>query len=174
MRFEEDRQALWRAIADEDISAVGTDDFAVMRRDRNQIGDTLASIPVGQSSIEARVGVLLQGVRRSWITINDLVRVNSTDPAKLFGLFPKKGIIAPGSDADIVLVDLCRKKRMTLTDMHIGSDYTIWEGEEFTGFPVMTISKGRVVIDHDRFVGELGWGEFLPRTVPDGVRQGRL
>jgi dihydropyrimidinase len=174
MRFEDDRRALWRAIADQDVSAVGTDDFAVMKADRDRIGSTLDSIPVGQSSIEARVGVLLQGVRKGWISMNDLVRVNSTNPARIFGLFPRKGIIAPGSDADLVLVDPNRKKRMTLADMHIGSDYTIWEGEEFTGFPVMTISKGRVVIDHDQFVGEKGWGEFLPRTVPDEVRQGRI
>jgi dihydropyrimidinase len=174
MRFRDDQDALWRGIAEGDIYAVGTDDFAVKKADRARIGSTLDSIPVGVSGVELRVAVLLRGVRDGKITMTQLVRVNSTNPAKVFGLFPRKGIIAPGSDADIVLVDMNRKKKVRLQDLHSDTDYSIWDGVEFTGYPVMTIVKGRVVCEMDKFVGEKGTGEFIPRTVPDYVRLARV
>lgn len=174
MRFKDDQDALWQGIADGDIYAVGTDDFAVKKADRDRIGSTLDSIPVGVSGVELRVAVLLRGVRDGKITINQLVRVNSTNPAKVFGLFPRKGIIAPGSDADVVLVDMERKKKVRLQDLHSDTDYSIWDNVEFTGYPVMTISKGKVVCEMDEFIGERGAGEFIPRTVPDYVRLARI
>lgn len=174
MRFKDDQDALWKGIADGDVYAIGTDDFAVKFQDRERIGDTLDSIPVGVSGVELRVAVLLAGVAAGRISMSDLVRVNSVDPAKIFGLFPKKGIIAAGSDADIVLVDPKRVKDVRLQDLHSDTDYSIWDGVRFTGYPVMTIVKGRVVVENDRFVGEKGTGKFIPRTVPEYVRQGRV
>jgi len=174
MRFEEDQAALWKGIADEDVYSVGTDDFAVKFKDRQAIGSTLDSIPVGVAGVELRVAVLLAGVRAGKISMSDLVRVNSVNPAKIFGLYPKKGVIAAGSDADIVLVDPKREKRVLLKDLHSDTDYSIWDGLSFTGYPVMTLVKGKVTVENDKFIGEKGAGRFLPRTVPDPIRHGRI
>jgi dihydropyrimidinase len=174
MRFAEDREALWQGIADDAVQTVGTDDFALYAGPRSQIGQTIDCIPAGISAIEQRIPAMMtMGVNAGRITINQLVRAACTNPAKLFGLYPRKGIIAPGSDADIVLIDPDRRKRITIADMHIDSDYTMWEGEEFHGYPIMTLSKGKVVVDHDKFVGTPGAGEFLPRRVPPDVAGGR-
>lgn len=174
MRFEEDQAALWQGIAEDDVYAVGTDDFAVKFEDRQAIGDTLDSIPVGVAGVELRLAVLLAGVRDGKISMSDLVRVNSVHPAKIFGLYPKKGIVAAGSDADLVLVDPERKKDVRLQDLHSDTDYSIWDGLSFTGYPVMTLVKGKVVVENDKFLGEKGAGRFLPRTVPAAIRRGRI
>ncbi len=73
-----------------------------------------------------------------------------------------------------MLIDPHRRKRITISEMHIDSDYTMWEGEVFHGYPVMTLSSGNVVVDHDRFVGTPEAGRFLPRRVPSDVAGGRL
>jgi dihydropyrimidinase len=175
MRFAEDRDALWQGIADGVVHAVGTDDFALYSEPRSKIGNTIDSIPAGISSIEQRIGAMLtSGVNGGRATINDVVRAACTNPAKIFGLYPQKGIIAIGSDADIVLVDPNRRQRITISDMHIASDYTMWEGEEFVGYPVMTISKGKVIVEEGKFLGEPGAGQFIPREVPVHIADGRL
>ena len=106
--------------------------------------------------------MMTMGVNAGRITINQLVLAASTNPARVFGLYPQKGVIAPGSDADIVLIDPRRRKRITISEMHIDSDYTMWEGEDVHGYPVMTLARGQVIVDHDRFVGAPGAGRFLP------------
>ena len=175
MRFAEDREALWQGIADNVVQAVGTDDFAIYSGPRNQIGDAIDCIPAGISAIEQRIPAMMtMGVQAGRITMNQLVRAACTNPARIFGLYPQKGVIAPGSDADIVLIDPNRRKRITISEMHIDSDYTMWEGEEFHGYPVMTLSRGKVIVDRDRFVGTPGAGRFLARRVPAEVAAGRF
>lgn len=174
MREDADQAALWKGIADGDVYAVGTDDFAVKFKDREAIGNTLDSIPVGVSGVELRVAVLLAGVTAGKITLPELVRVNSVSPAKIFGLYPKKGIIAVGSDADLALIDPHRKKTVRLQDLHSDTDYSIWDGLRFEAYPVMTVVKGKVVVENDRSIGEKGTGRFIPRTVPTAIRYGRL
>jgi dihydropyrimidinase len=175
MRFAEDREALWQGIADNVVQTVGTDDFALYSGPRSQIGDHIDCIPAGISAIEQRIPAMMtMGVHTGRITMNQLVRAACTNPAKIFGLYPQKGVIAPGSDADIVLIDPNRRKRITIAEMHIDSDYTMWEGEEFLGYPVMTLSRGKVIVDRDQFVGTPGAGRFLARRVPADVAAGRF
>jgi len=102
------------------------------------------------------------------------VALTSTNHAKLYGLYPKKGTIAVGSDADIVLWDPNRKETIRQEILHHGSDYTPWEGFQVTGYPVMTIARGRTIVEEGKVLGEPGFGGFLardksPYAVPKGA-----
>ena len=80
-------------------------------------------------------------------------------------MYPQKGVIAPGSDADIVLIDPDLKRKISLSGLHSACDYTVWEGWELQGYPVMTIARGRVVMEDGRFMGTRGAGRFIPRQL---------
>jgi dihydropyrimidinase len=91
-----------------------------------------------------------------------MVDVASATPAKLFGLFPRKGTIAPGSDADIVLIDPRSKTKILLADLHSDCDYSLWDGWEFTGWPQLTMVRGKVLVENGRWVGPKQIGEYVP------------
>jgi dihydropyrimidinase len=105
------------------------------------------------------------GVRPGRISINRFVELTSTSPAKIFGLFPKKGTIAPGSDADVVIFDPEKKVRLSAMTLHMKVDYNPYEGREVTGATDTVISRGRVVIDGGKFTGRAGAGSFLRRSI---------
>ena len=98
------------------------------------------------------------------------VEVTSSNAAKIMGIYPRKGAIAPGSDADIVLIDPGIKKRLTMKDFHVG-DYSIWEGWEVQGWPMMTIMRGAVVVEDGQFKAKLGSGKFVRRKLDPEVAQ---
>jgi dihydropyrimidinase len=98
-----------------------------------------------------------------------LAAITSTNAAKILGLYPQKGAIAPGSDADLVLIDPHLRKTITLADLHADSDYSIWEGFECQGYPVMTILRGKVMVDNGRLVGSASDGQWLKRKIAPAV-----
>ena len=104
------------------------------------------------------------GVRTGRISLNRFVELTSTSPAKIFGLFPRKGTIAPGSDADIVIFDPTKKMRLGVKTLHMKVDYNPYVGREVIGVTDTVISRGRVVIDGGKFAGRAGAGTFLPRN----------
>jgi dihydropyrimidinase len=104
------------------------------------------------------------GVRAGRITLNRFVELTSTSPAKIFGLFPRKGTIAPGSDADIVVFDPERTFTLSAKTLHMKVDYNPYEGRQVTGAADSVLSRGRLVIDNGRFVGRAGSGSFLKRA----------
>lgn len=121
-------------------------------------------VPNGLPGVETRMPVLWsEGVAKGRISMNEFVALTSTNHAKLYGLYPKKGTIAVGTDADIVLWDPNRKETIRQEILHHGSDYTPWEGFEVTGWPVMTIAKGRTVVDDGKVVGAMGAGSYIAR-----------
>ena len=97
------------------------------------------------------------------ISLQDFVALSATNHAKLYGLYPRKGSIAIGADADIALWDPARRVTITQALMHHGSDYTPYEGLEVTGWPVTTMVRGRVVFDQGAVAADAGYGTFLPR-----------
>ena len=103
------------------------------------------------------------GVRSGRITLNRFVELTATSPAKIFGLFPRKGTIAPGSDADIVIFDPEKKLRLSAKTLHMKVDYSPYEGREVTGATETVISRGRVIVDAGRFIGRAGSGAFVKR-----------
>jgi len=127
--------------------------------------DDFSKIPNGAPGIETRMSLVYDGgVRTGRISLNRFVELTSTSPAKIFGLFPRKGTIAPGSDADIVIFDPEKKMRLSQKTLHMNVDYNPYEGREVVGVTDTVISRGRVIIDGGKFVGRAGSGAFIKRA----------
>jgi dihydropyrimidinase len=128
-------------------------------------GRTVSDVTGGHNGAETRVGISYsEGVSKRGMSLQRFVDITSANAAKIMGLYPRKGVIAPGSDADIVLIDPNVKKRLDKSDFHI-SDYSIWEGFDIEGWPVTTILRGKVVVEDGEFKGVQGGGRFLRRKV---------
>jgi dihydropyrimidinase len=124
-------------------------------------------VPNGIPGVATRLPILFsEGVVKGRIDLNSFVALTATNHAKIYGLYPRKGTIAVGSDADIVLWDPKRKVTIRHDLIHDGSDYTPYEGLDVTGWPVLTMVRGRVVVDDGVLVGAKGYGTYLPRTKP--------
>lgn len=109
--------------------------------------------------------MLSEGVNKGRITLEKVVEVCSTNPARVFGIYPQKGALAVGSDADIVLIDLNKKVKVNWDMLHSRCDWNIYDGWEFTGWPVMTILRGRVVVEEGKVKAEKGTGRYLVREL---------
>jgi dihydropyrimidinase len=186
-RTAEDRIALWDDVRRGTLDVISSDhsgwSYETPRGKRvNGIEAPFTQIPNGVPGLAARLPIIhSEGVAKGRIDLNQYVRLTATNPARLFGLYPRKGTIAPGSDADLVLFD--PSKRVTLTNalMQQAIDHTPYEGMEVTGWPVATLLRGRVVMRDGRVQAEPGSGQFLPRApydlikprgvVPDGFDQ---
>lgn len=170
LRHRRNQAVLWRALREGDVQTVASDhapfDFktqkAMGRRD-------FTRIPNGLPSIEERIKLLYtKGVKAGKIDLQTLVRVASTEPAKLFGLYPRKGTLCPGADADLVVFDPEYRGRISARTHHMNVDYSVFEGWRFKGRPRVVTVRGAVVVRDGEFVGEPGWGKFLPRQpLPD-------
>ncbi|TXM66483.1 dihydropyrimidinase [Methylobacterium sp. WL120] len=126
-------------------------------------------IPNGIPGIETRLPVLFsEGVSTGRITLNQFAALTATNHAKLYGLYPRKGSIGPGFDADLTLWDPNRRETIRQAALHHGADYTPWEGFQVTGWPVMTIARGRVIAEDGRVLSEPGQGRVLDRSVAPG------
>jgi dihydropyrimidinase len=136
-----------------------------MKEQKDLGKDDFSKIPNGAPGIETRMSLVYDGgVRAGRISLNRFVELTSTSPAKIFGLFPRKGTIAPGSDADLVVFD--PEKTMTLgaKTLHMKVDYNPYEGREVTGVTDTVLSRGRIVIDAGVYTGRAGGGSFLKRS----------
>ena len=123
-----------------------------------------SKIPNGAPGIETRLSLVYDGgVRAGHISLNRFVELTSTSPAKIFGLYPRKGAIAPGADADIVVFDPERKVTLSAKTLHMKVDYSPYEGRQVTGAPDVVLSRGRVIVEGNRFVGRAGDGSFIKR-----------
>src|SRR5712671_1204146 len=163
-RAAQDR--LWRGLAFNDLQAISTDHCPFCMKEQKSLGqDDFSKIPNGAPGIETRMSLVYDGgVRSGKISLNRFVELTSTSPAKIFGLFPRKGTIAPGSDADIVIFDPEKNVRLSAKTLHMRVDYNPYEGREVTGATDTVISRGRVVIDGQQFTGRAGAGAFLKRA----------
>ncbi|MBI2934192.1 MAG: amidohydrolase family protein [Chloroflexi bacterium] len=164
IRSAADQQALWQGVIDGSLDCIGTDHVTALlsvKREKSR-GKPFTEMPGGMAHVENRLAYMYsEGCASGRIPLNRLVGLVAANPAKIFGLYPRKGAIAPGSDADIVLIDPRLKKTVTNADLHMGVDYTIYEGMTFTGAPVMTIARGKVIVEKGSFLGSLKDGEFL-------------
>jgi dihydropyrimidinase len=166
LRAKGNEEALWRGLAMDDMHAVSTDHCPFCMKEQKELGkDDFSKIPNGAPGIETRLSLLYDGgVVKNRISINRFVELTSTSPAKLFGLFPKKGTIAPGSDADIVVFDPERKLTLSAKTLHQRVDYTPYEGRVVQGAPDVVISRGEVLIENGSFFARPGRGAFLKRA----------
>lgn len=156
---------LWNALANRTISTVGTDHAPFDFKGQKEMGrDDFTLIPNGIPSIEHRVNLLYtHGVATGRIDLNTFVDAASTQAAKLFGLFPRKGTIAVGSDADLVIYDPDCPNTISAKTHLMETDYSAFEGWELKGRPSVVTVRGKVMVRDGKFVGELGHGQFLKR-----------
>ncbi len=166
LRAKETQDRLWRGLAFNDLQAVSTDHCPFCMKEQKVLGqDDFSKIPNGAPGIETRMSLVYDGgVRAGKISLNRFVELTSTSPAKIFGLFPRKGTIAPGSDADLVIFDPTQKLTLSAKTLHMKVDYNPYEGREVTGVSETVISRGRVIVDEGRFVGRAGSGQFIKRS----------
>lgn len=165
LREVSNNERLWKGIADGSIQTVATDHCPFDLQFKKELGSKdFTRCPNGAPGVEARMTLMYsEGVNKNRISINRFVDVVSTTPAKLFGLYPKKGSISVGADADLVVIDPDRKGVIKHENLHENVDYTPYEGMEVTGYPVMTISRGEIIVEEGQFMGERGRGNFLKR-----------
>jgi dihydropyrimidinase len=166
LRPKDTQERLWRGLAFNDLQAISTDHCPFCMKEQKTLGrNDFSKIPNGAPGIETRMSLIYDGgVRTGRISLNRFVELTSTSPAKIFGLFPRKGTIAPGSDADIVIFDPEKKVRLSQKTLHMKVDYNPYEGREVVGVSDTVISRGRVIIDGGKFVGRTGSGSFIKRA----------
>lgn len=171
LRDEESIDYLWRALAADNVNCIGSDhvDWGLSRAemDKGNVWETSSGFP---SRVEALLPVMLtEGVFKGRISLERLVEVCCENTARAFGIFPKKGTIEIGSDADLVLVDLDRRMRVTNDMIHSSPKWSIWEGKELQGWPVMTILRGNVIMEWPdgepkaRIAADRPLGRYIPR-----------
>jgi dihydropyrimidinase len=166
LRPKETQDRLWRGLASNDLQAVSTDHCPFCMKEQKELGrDDFSKIPNGAPGIETRMSLVFDGgVRAGKIGLNRFVELTSTSPAKIFGLFPRKGTVAPGSDADLVVFDPNRKVTLSAKTLHMKVDYNPYEGREVTGVSETVLSRGKVIVENGKFVGRAGAGSFLKRN----------
>ena len=169
IKFPEDRDALQLGLVDGSLSTTATDEYTTYK-DVKLWGNTIETVCGGHNGIETRLPVAYTKlVSTGRISLERFAAITSTNAARILGLYPQKGAIAVGSDADIVLFDPDVQKRLTLEDLHADSDYSIWEGFECRGYPVITILRGKVIVEDGELLGSTSDGRWLKRKVAPEV-----
>jgi len=165
-RPKENQDELWHALRSGVLSAVSTDHCPFNWDGQKTMGrDDFSKIPNGGVGIENRLHMLHHfGVREGRITMNRLVELCCTAPAKFFGIYPKKGTIAVGADADLVVWDADKKLTISAETHHSNSDYTLFEGTEVQGSPELVTVRGQVIVKDDQLVAKPGAGQFVKRA----------
>jgi dihydropyrimidinase len=163
-RAEGHHDELWKALRTNDLSVVSTDHCPFCMKEQKELGvDNFSKIPNGIGSVEHRMDLIYQGVVDGKISLARWVELCSTTPARMFGLYPRKGVIAPGSDADVVIYDPHATTRISVETHHMNMDYSAWEGFEVAGRVDTVISRGTVVVRDRSYVGRKGHGVYLKR-----------
>jgi dihydropyrimidinase len=164
LKYPEDQAALWDGLVRDGVSTTGTDEYPTSLELKLR-GKTVEDVTGGNLGAEARMGIVFtEGVVKRRMSLERFAAVTSTNAARILGLYPRKGAIAPGSDADVVLIDPTIHKTLTREDFHV-SDYSPWEGWEVRGWPAMTILRGRVLVEGGRLVRDAREGMLVPRKI---------
>jgi dihydropyrimidinase len=170
LREKWNQEKLWQGLQGNDLQVISTDHCPFCFKEQKELGrDDFTKIPNGGPGVEHRMSLIYNGgVAGGRISLNRFVELTSTAAAKLFGLFPRKGTIAIGSDADIVIFDPEEEQTISAATHHMNVDYSAYEGMKVRGVTKTVLSRGRVVIEDGNFVGRAGDGEFLKRGTFSG------
>ncbi|MEV6117642.1 amidohydrolase family protein [Streptomyces sp. NPDC052109] len=170
LRSDDDREHLWDALKTGTLSVVASDHAPRARERTGQVDDVFAE-PYGAPGAETMLPVIYDELvvkRRGSVSL--LAEILSTNPARIYGLYPKKGIIAAGSDADLVLVDPERREVISAATQHSTATYSLYEGREVTGWPTLSTVRGRVVLDNGELKQQPAFGKYQHRSLPESVR----
>jgi dihydropyrimidinase len=165
LRSKDHQDELWKGLAQGDLQIVATDHAPFNFKGQKDMGrDSFADIPNGLPSVEDRVTLIFQRVRSGQLSPSRWVELVATNPAKMFGLYPRKGTIAPGFDADIVVFDPNRQRVISAENHHMNVDYSCYEGMTVWGVPEVVMQRGNVLVENDEWFGTEGGGSFVPRS----------
>jgi len=166
MRPKEMQEDLWRGLRTNDLQVVSTDHCPFCMKGQKELGkDSFAKIPNGMPGIETRLYLLWDGgVRTGRISMNRFVEITSTSPAKIFGLYPRKGTVAVGADADLIVWDGEKEHVLSEKTLHMRVDYSPFEGKKVKGFASHVLSRGKVVVENGKYLGKAGDGRFVKRS----------
>ena len=169
IKFADDRDALIAGLMDGRLATTATDEYTTHKGPKLW-GDTIETVCGGHNGIETRMPVAFtKFVAERNMPLQRFVDITSANAAKLLGLYPRKGAIQPGSDADLVLIDPDLNKTLTMDDLHADSDYSIWEGFTCRGYPVLTMLRGKVIVEQGQLVGSSTDGQWLKRRVSGDI-----
>jgi dihydropyrimidinase len=164
IKKKQDQERLWKGLRSGEVSVISTDTCTFSRAQKARWEGDWTKIPMGLPGLETLVPIVYtRGVLAGRLTLAELVAKCCTNPAKLMGLFPKKGIIAPGSDADIAILDPKKTIEVDHAQMETNADWSPYQGWPLAGFAETTICRGRKIVQNYKFVGDSGWGRWLPR-----------
>jgi len=165
LRAKSDTEALWQGVREGHIDVIATDHCPFDFKLKRQLGkDDFSRSPCGLPGIELRVPLMFsEGVMKGRISPNRFVEIVAASPARIMGLYPQKGRIAPGSDGDIIIIDPDQRCTVAHKMLHENVDFTPYEGMDIRGWPIMTMVRGQIVAKDGEFVGKKGFGRFLKR-----------
>jgi len=165
LRDKSNQEQLWKGLRGNDLQVISTDHCPFCFKEQKELGrDDFSKIPNGGPGVEHRMSLIYDGgVVQNRINVNRFVELTSTAAAKIFGLFPKKGTIAVGSDADIVIFDPNREQIISSKTHHMRVDYSAYEGRKVRGVTEIVLSRGNVIVENGEFKGKAGDGKFLKR-----------
>jgi dihydropyrimidinase len=171
LRNQAHRDALWAGLARGSLSIVSSDDGAFDAESKARGSSSFDQVPNGIPGVETRLPLLYsEGVLPGRITLERLVALCSANPARLLGMYPRKGVIAAGSDADLVLFDPNARRTLSLQNSHMRAGWHPYEGRLVQGLPVMTLARGQIVMKDNEFCGRQGTGQFIQRRFDPALR----
>ena len=171
LKSREDQNALWDGTANGSIACIATDELCCTLRDKT-LGRRIDDVTGGNSGVEPRLGVMYtEMVARRGYSLSQYVDLVSTNAARIMGLYPRKGAIAAGSDADITILDPTRRGKVRAADLH-ETDYTPWEDHDIFAWPVTTILRGKIMVEDGRYHANPSDGRYLKRKIPAAIRNG--
>lgn len=166
LRKSDDVEALWKGVIDGEVNVIATDHCPFMMNEKLEGKNDFRLAPGGAPGVEERVRIIFsEGVMKNRITPQKFVEVMCTNPAKIFGMYPKKGAIIPGADADLLIIDSEKIEILKNEDMKSSCDYCTYEGLEVKGSINMVFSRGNLIAKDNEFLGKMGHGEFINRKI---------
>jgi dihydropyrimidinase len=162
LKSETDRQALWAGLQTGTLSTIATDEMCTTLAVKLR-GKTIDDVTGGHAGVEVRMGIMYtEAVVKRHLSLERFVELTSANAAKILGMYPRKGAIAVGSDADVVLIDPSIRRKLAASELH-ETDYSIWDQWEVRGWPIMTILRGKVILENGQLLGEPTDGQSVPR-----------
>ena len=170
MKYPEDGSDLWSGLMGNNLTFTATDSSFTTYLDKTA-GLNVQDMRGGNIGIEIRMGVnYTEAVVRRGMPLTQFANITATNAARLLGMYPQKGVIAPGSDADFAIIDPTIHKRLTMDDLHL-RDYSPWEGWEILGWPTTVILRGKVMVDNGELLGTPDDGQRVRRRIDPAVLQ---
>jgi dihydropyrimidinase len=164
VKKKKDQERLWKGLIEGEVSVVSTDTCTFSREQKARWNGDWTKIPMGLPGLETLIPIVYtRGVREGRLTLEQMVEKCCANPAKLMGLYPKKGTIAAGSDADIAIIDPEKMIAVDHKTMETHADWSPYQGWPLAGFAQTTFCRGKRIVDNYKFVGQNGWGRWLPR-----------